>query len=324
MYFARDAAWNRPAVAAALAVLQPGTHAAVITSGPPHTAHRAGWTVAARVGIPFVMDMRDPWSLARAVTDHLASPVWLRIAARQERAAVERAALVVTNTEPMQVAMQEAFPNARERVIAVLNGYDDETVPVVPPSSRFTIAYAGSIYLDRDPRPLFRAAARVVREAGLTPEQFGIEMIGHVEQFVGKPVAGLAREAGLGAYVRLGPPRPRRQMMEFLAGAPMLLSLPQDLPLAIPSKIFEYMPFAAWLLVLARRGSATELLLRGTTADVVEPDDEVRLAAVLGERYRQFARGERPVPLAADGRFSRRAQARLLFNALERCVRIRP
>ena len=324
MYFARDAAWNRPMVTAARAVFRAGVHRAVITSGPPHMVHRAGWLVARDAGVPFVMDMRDPWSLARAIVDHLASPVWLWVAARHERAAVERAALVVANTELARSALQAAYPAARDRIVAVLNGYDPEPIPAPPPAEgtaagrRFVIAYAGSIYLDRDPRPLFRAARQVVRELGLTPAQFGIEFIGHVERFGTAAVAALAADAGIGAYLRLGPPRPRAAMMEFLAGAAMLLSLPQDLPLTIPSKIFEYMQFPAWLLVLAKRGGATELLLRESGADVVDPADEARLAAVLRERVTQFRNGERPAPLSADGRFSRRAQAQPLFDALER------
>jgi hypothetical protein len=97
----------------------------------------------------------------------------------------------------------------------------------------------------------------------------------------------------------------------------VLLSLPQGVDLAIPSKVFEYMQFPAWLVALATRGCATERLLRGTAADVVEPGDEDALARVLLDRYRQWARGERPRPVNADGRFSRRRQADLLFDAIE-------
>ena len=320
MYFARDAAWNAPAAAAARAIVRPGVHQAVISCGPPHMAHRAGWQVARRAGLPFIMDMRDPWSQARALLAHFASPLWLRLAARHEREAVRRAALVVTNTEAMGVAMQQAYPAAGDRVITVMNGYDEESIPKVPRGARFSIAYAGSIYLDRDPRVLLRAAGRFVRELHLRPEQFGIDLIGNVERFGDLSVAALARDAGLDGFVHLGPPRPRQAMMEFLAGASMLLSLPQDLPLAIPSKLFEYMQIDAWLLVLAKRDSATERLLRGSGADVVEPDDEDRLTAVLHQRYAEFVRGERPAPLAAGGRFSRRAQAEVLFTAIDRVV----
>ena len=44
------------------------------------------------------------------------------------------------------------------------------------------------------------------------------------------------------------------------------------------------------------------------------------LTAVLHQRYAEFVRGERPAPLAAGGRFSRRAQAEVLFTAIDRVV----
>jgi glycosyltransferase involved in cell wall biosynthesis len=266
------------------------------------------------------MDMRDPWSMVPAMTKSRASPLWFWLASRHERRAVERAALVVANTEPLRAAMEVAYPGSHEHVITVMNGYDEESVPSSKHGPCFTIRYAGSIYIDRDPRNFFRAAARFVHEVGATPKTFRIEFIGKLESYGSEPISSVAREEGLAGYVRTAPPRSRREAMKFMAEATMLLSLPQDVALAIPSKIFEYMRFDAWLLVLARRDSAIELLLRGTSADVVAPDDVDRIVAILRQRYAQHTRGERPTRIATDTRFSRRAQAQILFDAIDRCI----
>lgn len=114
-----------------------------------------------------------------------------------------------------------------------------------------------------------------------------------------------------------GPVRPRGDALKFLAADSMLLSLPQDSDLAVPAKIFEYMSFSAWLLVLARRGSATERLLRESGADVVDPGDLETLTQVIGDRFEQHRRGERPRPIAGDGRYSRRRQADALLGRIE-------
>jgi glycosyltransferase involved in cell wall biosynthesis len=317
LFFAREGVWARAAARVAGALLARGRYDVLLTCGPPHMVHPIGAAVARRAGVPFVMDLRDPWSLATAVSTPLASPVWLRIAAREERRAVAGAALVICNTERAREAMAAAYPAARERFLTVMNGCDDEPVPPPSRGARFVVAYAGAIYLDRDPGPLFRGAARVIGELGLGPADFGIEFIGGV---AGGEVAlvALARAAGVADYFRCGPSRPRRAMLEFLAGAAVLVSLPQDLPLALPSKIFEYMQLEAWLLVLARPDSATARALAGSGADVVDPADEAAIAAALRRRWEQFRRGERPPRLADDPRFSRRGQAVVLFDALER------
>src|SRR5262249_56995170 len=102
---------------------------------------------------------------------------------------------------------------------------------------------------------------------------------------------------------------------EFSGDAAGRLSLPQDSDMAIPSKIFEYMQFEAWILALAPSGSATELLLRDSGADVIPPDDEEAIARSLETRYWQYRRGERAPRLAENGRYGRREQGRQLLGA---------
>jgi glycosyltransferase involved in cell wall biosynthesis len=318
--YARQGQWARAAVDLCLGLSGSQTYATVISCGPPHMAHEAGRRVALATGVPLVMDLRDPWSLVQRLPEGIASPVWLALAARYERRTMARAALVVTNTEPARLALQARYPEARSRIVTVTNGYDEDPQPGSRHGRRFTIAYAGTIYLDRDPRILFRAAARVVRDLALSPSDFRIELMGDVESFDGVPTQVIAGEEGLDGFVGLRPLGPRREASQFLAAGSMLLSLPQDCDTAIPSKIFEYMQYDAWVLALAERDSATEHLLRGSKADVVAPQDLESLAAVLRQRYLQYACGERPTRLATDPRYSRREQARRLFDAIEACL----
>ena len=134
----------------------------------------------------------------------MASPVWLCLAAWHERRVVDCAALVVMNTTPACVAMQHRYHDAAERTIAVPNGFDSDAVarsdtpaPVASDRHKFVIAYAGTIYLDRDPSPLFRAAARVIDDLALKPSDFGIEFMGDAQSYNGVTVESLARDAGI-------------------------------------------------------------------------------------------------------------------------------
>lgn len=317
--FARYGRWARAATALARRIADAGTRpAAVVSCGPPHMVHEGGRRIARALGIPAVIDMRDPWSIVPRLTESYASPLWYHLAQRHEGRAVAQSTLVIANTEAARQALQSRYPGAAARVITVMNGFDDDPIPESVPSRRFLIAYAGSIYMNRNPRTLFRAAARLVRELALSPDELAIEFVGEVARFDGTSLEMIAAEEGIGDFVRLYPPVPRREALEFLARATMLVNLPQDADLAIPSKIFDYMRYRAWLLILARRGSAPELLLRGTTADIVGPDDLEGLVHVLRARYLQHAAGQRP-PRVADAapHCSREEQARVLFDILE-------
>lgn len=292
---------------------------AVIACGPPNMkCYEAGRLASIRLGLPFIMDMRDPWSTVPRLHEALASPIWYALAGLHERRAVERSALIVSNTAPAMLALRERYPEKADRMITVMNGIDDDPIPPPRPGDRFVVAYAGAIYMNRDPRILFRAAARLISELGLTPAEFGIEFMGQVELLHDTPIEALAREKGIGDFVRLHPPGPRHAALEFLSGAAVLISLPQDDETAIPSKVFDYMRYHAWILALVERDTATEMVLRGTGADVVAPDDLDGLTNLLRERFLEFRAGIRPTPIAerAEG-LSRRAQAEILFNTLE-------
>ncbi len=311
-----DLAWGTEAATVARTLLRPGVHRAVVSCGPPHMVHEAARRLARDTGLPLVVDMRDPWSLVNRLPEDLASPVVYWLAGRYEPQAVREALVVVTNTTAAGRALAARYPEAAARILTVMNGYDEEPLPVKPHGARFLLAYAGTIYLDRDPRPLFQAAARVIRELGVQPADFGIELIGNADNYGGVPVSTIAREEGIAAYVLTGPARPRQEAMEFLAGATMLVSLPQDSHLAIPSKIYEYLRFDAWVLALAEPGSATAEALAQSSVDVVAPTDVEGMARVLRDRLQAFRAGGRPGRPTGVEHLSRRAQAAPLFQLL--------
>jgi hypothetical protein len=291
----------------------------VLSSGPPHAAHDAARIIASRMSLPFVMDMRDPWSDESAMPEEMRSGTWARVARAHERRCVSAARLVVVTSQAHAALQQRKYEHLRGRVRTVMNGADTDPLPAVEPGSRFVIAFAGMIYLGRNPRTLFRAAARVARETGATPAEFAVEFLGD-EACDGVPLSTIAAEEELGAHFRSFPFRPRREAMAFLARASVLVSLPLRTLMTLPAKLFEYMRFDAWILALAEKGSATDELLRDTGADVVSPHDVDGIASVIRRRFEEFRRGIRPVAINRDGRFDRARQAAGLYDALEEIV----
>jgi len=320
IYYALNAHWKqrrwaRDAAAAAVAAFDPDTHRAIIACGPPYSACIAGRLAAAATNAPLVLDFRDPWSLAQRLSESIATPLAIKLQAREEGLAVRAAAMTVVNSAPLGDAMRARYPNAR--IIDVPNGYDDEILPRDVPRNRFVIAYAGTIYLDRDPRTLFEALATVVAARGLRPSQIGIEFLGHIGNIDGTTLEQRAQAAGVADFVRVRPARPRSEALTFLAGSSLLVMLPQDADMAIPGKIYEYMRFDAWMLALAEPESATARLLQGSTAHVVSDSDIAGIAAVIDQCYVRFLAGERGTPVAVDTRFSRATRGKEFFDALE-------
>ena len=312
----RERAWARNAGSVALSVLDVSVHRAVVTCGPPHMAHEGGRYVSQRTGLPLVMDLRDPWFDVERLHEAIASPVWYWVAKKYERRCVRKAALVVMNTDQARAALAARYPSLAGKMITVTNGCDEEPLSPGPPRRQFRVMYAGSVYLDRDPRPLLRAAAEVVRDLRLDPSQFSVDFIGNGATYCGVPIRSLAAAEGISEYVRLHGHLPRGRLLEVLPEAAVLVTLPQDSHMAIPSKVFEYMRLPAWLLAFAAPESATATLLEGTGADIVRPGDVDGATVVLRRRCLEFLAGARPEPIASQPRFTRRHQAAILFGTL--------
>ena len=257
--------WARRAAELAKQIVVSGVHEAVITSAPPHTSHEAGRVVSEATGLPFVMDMRDPWSLQPWLRESIASPIWYRHAERFERGCIDRAALVVANTAPAHTALVSRYPEAAAKIITAMNGSDEDPLPPHRDSEQFLIRYAGTIYLDRDPQTLFRAAAKVIAREHLEPAQFGIDILGRFADEHRVPLLAMAAQEGIAEYVTVEPPRPHKEALQFLAGATMLVIFLGSNMLALPAKVFEYVRFDSWLLALAEPGSAIAQVLEGTT-----------------------------------------------------------
>jgi glycosyltransferase involved in cell wall biosynthesis len=325
LYFAAREAlkhwyWARRVSSAARRVLRPGVHAVVVTSGPPHAWHSAGAAVAARTGLPHVIDLRDPWSLRNNVSRYLATPAWVRMTRAQEAATLRRAALVAVTTDALREEMAATFPEVAQRLITVMNGYDADPLPPTEYPSTFTISYLGAIYAGRDPRPLFAGVAAAIRELELTPEQLRMRFAGDVQTYRRVPVIELAGAEGIENYLELHGRVPRGEALRLMAQSQVLVSLPWEDQISVPAKLFEYVRFQAWLLVFARRDSAVQRLLRGRDVDLVDAGDIPGITAAIRSRYLQFRQGVRPRPLSEDMELSREHQARILFAALDDVV----
>lgn len=320
MQHRQEVAWGRAASRLARAVLERGVHRIIISCGPPHGVHVGAGHLAGQAGLPFVMDLRDPWRLLQRLPEAVASKAGLALARHHEQRCVTSAALIVANSDTHCDALRRLYPRAAARICVVPNGCDDDPLPPRRFERRFIVAYAGNVYLDRDPGPFFRAVALLAREAKITPADFGIEFMGAVESHDGVPLETIAAAEGVAPFLRLHPRGTRAEAQAFLAGAALLLILPQDSTYAIPAKLYEYLRHEAWVLALATRGSATARRLEDSGADLAAPNDVPGIAAVLRRRYDQHRRGEHGVPLGSDPRYARRTQADILFESIESIV----
>ncbi|MEP7346383.1 MAG: hypothetical protein ABI877_14025 [Gemmatimonadaceae bacterium] len=311
--------WAERATVMGIALAEERPYEVIVSSGPPHMSHEAARQISQATNTPYVIDLRDPWAHDEYQELDLQSPAWSRLSAHYEAKAVAGASLIVMNTELAAQMMRDQYPKAAEHIITVMNGADPELRLPGTWGSTFVISYAGQIYGGRDPRALFRGVGRAIHEVGIAPGELEVRFMGS-DKIGSTPLTVSATESGLNGYFVSEPAQVRSAALALLQRSAMVVILPQKYWYSIPGKVFEYVQAQAWVLSLAERESATDLMLKDSGADIVAPDDTDGIAQVVAARYREFRSGVRPKPLNADGRFDRTRQADKLFQSIDRAI----
>lgn len=276
--------WVLRAAKIARGLLREGDFDAVISSGPPHSAHIAG--ALACVGRPglFWADMRDPWGTtiekkrAKAQFDSIALRMpnpWL------ERTVFRHTYGIIANTAASADLLRTHYPS--KRVSFIPNGIDPERLPARS-KEKFegrAISYVGTLYLGRDLSQMVHALKDFVARR---PEARGAVKL-HVAGSMDAPnEAALWREvtnAGLTEMVKVYGRVPGAAALDLINRSHLTLVLAQDQELQVPAKLYECVAMGVPTLVIAESGSAAEREAQRIGALACEPDDVAGMQSVI-------------------------------------------
>jgi glycosyltransferase involved in cell wall biosynthesis len=305
----------QPGAYAALArrLAAPGKRPDVVCiSGPPFSQFLLAPLARLAPGTAVVLDYRDEWSTWRTTYENSSRAAAL-VGAPLERALLHMAHAVTTATEAFRQNLLAQFPFLDPgRVRAIPNGFDPDDYPAelpAPPTDRFVITYAGTIFKLTSARGLLGAVRRLHRDAPELAKYLNVRFLGRIvdaelDAFEGSEALGVER---LG-YVE------HARVTSELAASHLVLCLLDDVPGAeriYPAKIFELMHLGRPTLTLAPPGELADLVRSQRMGDLVAPRDEAAIASVLERHLRAFVAGEPPAPMRAldAARYHRRALA---------------
>ena len=280
-YIDTDIGWFLPAILEGSRVIRREKPDIIFSSAPPFTCHLvAGW-LARRHGITWVADFRDPWARSPWKRADLTDSWKLRLREWLERLVIERADAVILNTPALREEFVEYYgPWFARKFHTVTNGYDAEHLtpflrPAMRRSSRLVLTHAGSLYRQRDPRPLVQALGSAIAKGRISADAIELNFIGTVApQF---QLAETIRDLKLESSVRLTPPVSHERCMQYLLESDVLIVIQPGTRLQVPVKLYEYLPFKKPILALAPGGALTEIAEDSGLGVVIDPDDAVAL-----------------------------------------------
>jgi glycosyltransferase involved in cell wall biosynthesis len=284
----------------------------ILSSSLPNTSHLVARAIARQADIPWVAELRDLWT-----DNHNFRRIQpLRaLEARLERSVLSDADALVTVSEVWAEHLRVKY---NRPTFVVPNGFDPTDYPRESHADTrvFRLVYTGMLYNGKqDPDPLFVAVRKLADSGRIDPKWFRLQFVG---QYLG-PVAGLANERGVSAFVDVGAPVSYLESLKLQSRATALLFLDwiNDKTAGwYSAKIYEYLGAGRPVLSIGPTHSVVARLLARTGAGEAAATSE-QIIAILERWLTQFERGE-GLPYAADEairrRFQRQEAARLMAS----------
>jgi glycosyltransferase involved in cell wall biosynthesis len=291
---------------------------------PIMSAALIGLWIQRFTGLPWVLDLRDPMSQDDYPRDPMIRSVWSKV----ERACMRRVSRVVFTAEATRQMYLERYPEflKPEMCLLISNGYDeadfrDLQIPEpgpVPAGRPIRLVHSGLIYpVERDPRPMFSAVARLKKMGRLSADKIQIVFRAPGSEDLYR---SLLAQRDIADLIILEPHMPYRQALQECADADgLLLFQAGDCDKQIPAKAYEYLRIGKPILALTTHTGDTAGLLRevgGATIVNLASEDEIYEG--LSAFVDALRVGTHPLPDRAKiQRYTREAQAGQLAKVLD-------
>ena len=300
--------WVRYAAKAAIDALDRAAYDAVLTSGPPHSTHLVGLRLQRAHALPWVVDMRDPWTEISYAHDMYQSKLAEALQARMERRVLSRADVVVSVSDHVGSLLKRR--GAIRQYHTIMNGFDPADIPASPPvtgsEEPFVIAHVGTFNWPK------HAPGLVAALTHLTP-QAQIHFVGHVQARV------LRAFKDVGISPKVVPYLTHSEAVAYMQGADLLLVSIDNVPDnqgIVTGKAFEYVSLGRPVLGIGPvEGDLATILTRTGAGRMFDYDDAQGIGAHIREKMR--CRGE-PVSVNREAlrSYERRELTRDLANIL--------
>lgn len=264
----------------------------VLTSAPPFSVHLIGLMAKAFTDVRWIADFRDPWVESMLIgSTRVRSKASDAIETWMESTVIRGADKVVTTTERLRDALRVRYTRLpSDKFVCVSNSIATEhfgAADSVEKYSTFTITYAGTLYFDRTPEPLFRAVGELIRAGKITDNDIRIKLVGNCQYIDGVATRSVAKRYGLERVVEVVDSVPYAEAIRIMQKSHLLLIIaPERHRLMVGAKLFDYLGSGSRILGLAEQGATADLIEATKGGRCFSLSEEAALRDYLNELIR--------------------------------------
>lgn len=300
----------------------------VITSGPPHSVHRAGYLLAKRNGMKWVADFRDHYTLGPEYSP--ISPIHRWCDERFETQILNTASAVICNTRTNRRELLRKFGHANAtKIKTIYNGFDRDDLILTPREvgtsgndRRYTYLYLGGLRGGRIDDTFFRMLEAIARTLPNIASQICFKVVGDSSR-----KTALVEQLARTGLVEFCEPVPSNALGRVLSNTDACVTWQRDSHRyrgTIAGKIFDYLAAEKPVYALGQEnGEIANLLTDFGMGVCVNPSDAERAIQAFVDFHHQLTTTgfhiKTPRRKSIDD-FSRQHQAKQLANVFDAIV----
>ena len=263
----------------------------IYTTSPPHSVHLFGWFLKKKLGVPWIMDLRD------AMVDDPNRPssrlgrFQLAIEQFYERSFYRSADAIVVVSGPMKesIVTRHAAMAIETKIHVIMNGFDEDDFSRIESNSgdrtKLTITYTGSFMGRQTPEFFLTALQALVKENQIKADDLLIRFVGHYN-----PVTlSLFRRYSNDLPMEITGFQPYEKCLYFMEITDLLLlivniSVDEGGSQTMTGKFFEYIGARRPIFALVPDGPLKNIIAEGRFGFTMAPKD----VAAIAEKFKSI------------------------------------
>ncbi len=306
--------WIKPSITYLTEYLSKNKIDALISTGPPHSAHLIASALKKKFDIPWLADFRDPWTTMDYYRELLLTRWADEKHHRLEREVINDADAVIV----VGRGMKEEFEKKRGReVVAITNGFDDADFyeKGIPMDQNFSLVHMGSFLGHANPTGLWQAMAELKAENHAMFSKLKIKLIGRVDPSVLQSIKSYGLYDFLAPIVYLPHNEAVRQMRSAQI---LLLCVFEKTKFVLTGKLFEYLAARRPILCIGPvDGDAGDVIRETKAGEIFPSDGKIDIKQHLVELYQKFEMGQLNLDDNKTDKYSHKQLTKQVADQLE-------
>ncbi len=323
-FFIPDArkGWNSYAKKKAKKIIKQESIDAVITTGPPHSAHLTGLYLKKRLGIPWLADLRDPWT---NVYYNEYFPRTKRTC-KKDKKLEDKVLKTADHVTVVSPGLKKEFDDRTKHISVIYNGFDDSDVVKKDDfkTERFKLAFIGNFIPTENISSIWKAIMELKSEIMGFADYFRLCLTGNIDNGVINALEkyNIADLAIVRSYVD------HDEATKMMAEANILLFVvprSKNNKLIITGKLFEYIASRTPILSVGPVNGDASKILQDTGRDKMASfNSKNAIKMTLLKYYKKWLSAKYVVFKHEKGNideYSRRALTGRLSGLLEEIIK---